>query len=177
MTDQNTQLRTKELRAQEAKPLQVVPNGFRDKQPLCDMPNRLKGLRACVVFDDKDHKKMSELLRELIGPDDKIRIGAWWSFIDMLPHIDENILLIFSPRKLNGNFPDLKEALARFRENRPDARVVLINLHNPKTEAAKKLNSLKADNLVDEIEHGFAYFPDVLQRSAEKQQKRVEMVG
>lgn len=127
-------------------------------------PDRLSGKSACIVFDDNDFEGFTKMMREFIEPSCTLKALRMSEIYNTIPGMEADILVIMSPRKLNGNFPDFQKALSLFRQRNPDAFIALNNLHSPAAEETAKMDSLKG--IVDHVEHGFAYFPQLLQVSA-----------
>jgi len=140
--------------------LRLVPNLSAHKPA----PDRLRGKTACIVFDDRDYEGFSRTLRDFVDAPCDIQTIRWSELYSALPHLDTDILLIMSPRKLNGEFPDFRRALERFRDRNPTSVVSMNNLHSPVARETEKIESLTG--LIDHVEHGFTYFPQLLELSA-----------
>ncbi len=152
--------------AHEAEPARRFP-------PAVDrlLADRLQGRRICVVVDDPDYARgMKELVSGMLsgGPrGGDLRILNWSTFVSVLPEIRADIVVALSPRDLAARLPLLEEGLFPFREKNPSAIFMVNNLHSPLAQASVRLERLRSLSLIDHVEAGFLFFPNLVHMCAD----------
>jgi hypothetical protein len=154
------------------RPITVPPLKLRSV-PLEDraVSDKLKGKSVCIVIDDADYAGgMKELVHTMLGPisgSASVSILNWSTFLAILPEMRADLVVALSPRELQSHISGLETGLQSFRKSNSGAVVLMNNLHSPAAPASGRLEGLQAKSLLDHVEHGFTFFPILVQQGAQ----------
>jgi|GEM_PF-3612935 len=142
------------------------------KAPMCSrtLLDRFAKKHVCLVVDDADYKKqmpaVSGTIENLACPKSIMSFG-WSTFVQALPFLKSDFVLIISQEKLNGHNGDLEARLKYFRYQNPKAVIVVWDLHKPGSPESKTLEKFARDGIIHHLEQGFIQFPLFIHKGAE----------
>jgi len=135
------------------------------------LADKLKGRSVCVIIDDVDYiggmKGIVEGILGGVSGSADLRVFNWSSFMCVLPDIRADLVVALSPRDLHARLEPLESGLFCFRKNNPGSVFIINNLHNPSTAASVRLARLRSLSMVDHVEAGFIFFPNLVHIGAD----------
>lgn len=132
--------------------------------------DRLAKKHFCLVMDDADYKErmpgVSGTIEDLACPRSLMSFG-WSAFVQGLPFLKADFVIVFSQGELNGHNGDLETRLKFFRCQNPKAVIVVWDLHKSGSPESAVLEKFAQDGIIHHLEQGFVQFPLLVHKGAE----------